>query len=96
MLFGDSMPTGNFPVYRLWMTQEVFNKWSNRHKLHNTPLPITFVLGNCRAIYGASGLFAGSPYITYGFNTPSGNRCGYNIIFPDDNEFLGDTDLVID
>ncbi|HON08743.1 MAG TPA: lamin tail domain-containing protein, partial [Verrucomicrobiota bacterium] len=41
VLFGDSTPTGNFPVYRLWMTQAIFYKWSNRHKLHNTPLPIT-------------------------------------------------------
>ncbi|HON09180.1 MAG TPA: CotH kinase family protein, partial [Verrucomicrobiota bacterium] len=57
---------------------------------------ITFVLGNSRAIYGSSGLFAGSPYIAPGFSTPSGNRCGYSIVFPDDNEFLGDTDLVLD
>ncbi|MGC8830599.1 MAG: lamin tail domain-containing protein [Verrucomicrobiia bacterium] len=96
VLFGDSTPTGNFPVYRLWMTQAVFNKWSNRHKLHNSPLPITFVIGNYRVIYGASGLFSGSPYIAPGFNTPTGNRCGYAISFPPDDEFLGDTDLQID
>lgn len=96
VLFGDSTPTGNFPVYRLWMTQSVFYKWSYRHKLNNAPLPITFVVGTSRAIYGASGLFAGSPYIAPGFNTPSGNRCGYSILFPDDDEFLGDTDLVLD
>lgn len=96
ILFGDPTPAGNFPVYRLWMTQAVFNKWSNRHKLHNSPLPITFVLGNYRAFYHTEGLFAGSPYIAPGFNTPSGNRCGYSIIFPPDDKFLGDTDLVLD
>lgn len=96
VLFGDSTPSGNFPVYRLWMTQSVFNRWSSRHKLHNAPLPITFVLGNYRAFYHAEGLFAGSPYIAPGFNTPSGNRCGYSIIFQRDEKFLGDTDLVID
>jgi hypothetical protein len=96
VLFGDTTPIGNFPIYRLWMTQKVFNKWSNRHKLNNSPLPITFVSGNYRAIYGASAMFAGSPYIAPGFNTPSGNRCGYSIILPNDDKFLGDTDLVLD
>lgn len=96
VMFGDSTPSGNFPVYRIWMTQQIFNKWSNRHKLNNTPLPVTFVAGNYRAIYGASALFSGSPYIAPGFNTPTGNRCGYAISFPPDDEFLGDTDLQID
>lgn len=96
VLFGDPTPSGNFPIYRLWMTQQIFNKWSSRHKLHNSPLPITFVYGNWRPIYTAEGLFAGSPYIAPSFNTPSGNRCGYSIIFQRDDRFLGDTDLVLD
>ena len=96
VLFGDSTPTGNFPVYRIWITQSVFNKWSSRHKLNNTPLPITFVLGNYRAFYHAEGLFAGSPYIAPGFDTPSGKRCGYSLIFPPDDKLYDDTDLVLD
>ena len=26
---GEVQPTGNFPVYRLWMTQATFNTWNN-------------------------------------------------------------------
>lgn len=94
--FGETTPTGNFPVYRLWMTQATFNTWSSRHKLDNTPLDVTFVLGGNRVIYNATALFAGSPYISPGYNTPAGTRCGYSLAFPADDRFLGNEDMVLD
>ncbi len=94
--FGESPVEGTFPVYRIWMTQATFSRWTSRSKLDNTPLPITFVLDDSRVIQGARGLFAGSPYIAPGYNTPSGRRCGYSLSFPSDDRFLGDTDLVLD
>ena len=93
---GDPVQPGNIPAYRLWITQATFNIWSSRHKLNNTPLDFTFVLGNHRVIYNAQGMFAGSPYIAPGFTTPAGNRCGYSIILPSDDPFLGSSDLVLD
>jgi hypothetical protein len=94
--FGESVPTGDFPVYRFWLTQTTFNTWTSRHKLDNTPNDVTFVLGDQRVIYNTLALFAGSPYIAPGFNTPAGNRCGYSVIFSADDPFLGDEDLVLD
>jgi hypothetical protein len=94
--FGETTPTGNFPVYRLWMTQATFDAWTSRLKLDNTPNPVTFVLGDRRVIHFTKALFAGSPYIAPGFSTPAGNRCGYSIMFPDDDPFLGGEDLVLD
>ena len=94
--FGEAIQPGNIPVYRIWITQSAFNTWSSRPKLNNTPLDLTFVLGNHRVIYNADGLYAGSPYISGSFNTPSGNRCGYSITMPEDDPFLGGTDLVLD
>ncbi|HWQ90860.1 MAG TPA: lamin tail domain-containing protein, partial [Clostridia bacterium] len=94
--FGDNVPTGNLPVYRLWMTQATANTWSSRPKLDNTPNNVTFVLGEHRVIHNTLALFAGSPYISPGFTTPSGNRCGYSITFPSDDPFLGGEDLVLD
>ncbi|HEX7860891.1 MAG TPA: lamin tail domain-containing protein [Verrucomicrobiae bacterium] len=94
--FGDSTPTGNFPVYRIWMTDAVLNEWTSRAKLNNTPMPITYVLGNSRVIYEASGLYAGSPYISPGYSSPQSGRCGYSLSFPSDDRFLGDSDLVLD
>jgi hypothetical protein len=94
--FGETTPSGTFPVYRMWMTAATHSRWSNRSKLDNTPLPVTFVLGNHRVVQGATALFAGSPYISPGYNTPTGNRCGYTVGFPKDDRFLNDTDLVLD
>ncbi|MCX8157827.1 MAG: lamin tail domain-containing protein, partial [Verrucomicrobiae bacterium] len=94
--FGEPTPPGTFPIYRLWMTQATFTNWSGRHKLDNTPHPITFVLNQERVIYEAEALFAGSPYIAPGFNTPAGNRCGYSLSFPSDDRLFGSTDMVLD
>ena len=94
--FGETIPTGNFPVYLIWMTQATFNAWDSRHNLDNRLNNVTFVLGNQRAIYNVQARYAGSPYIAPGFNTPSGNRCGYSIEIPSDDRFLGSTDLVLD
>src|SRR6185369_14183028 len=72
------------------------NTWTTRHKLNNSPLEVTFVLNNTRAIYNSQALYAGSPYIAPGYSTPPGNRCGYTLAFPSDDQFLGGTDLVLD
>jgi hypothetical protein len=94
--FGENVPPGNLPVYRIWMTQATFNAWSSRLKLDNTPNDVTFVLGGQRVIYNTLAQFAGSPYIAPGYTTPSGARCGYSIAFPADDTFLGGEDLVLD
>lgn len=93
---GETQPAGQLPIYRIWMTQATLNTWNTRSKLNNTPLDITFVLGNERVIYNASGLYAGSPYIAPGYCGASCGRCGYSLSFPADDRFLGDTDLVLD
>lgn len=93
---GETQPTGNFPVYRLWMTQATLNTWTTRNKLDNTPLNVTFALGNQRVIHNAQALYAGSPFISPGYNGPAGNPCGYSISMPEDDGFLGEEDLVLD
>ncbi|HMJ65691.1 MAG TPA: CotH kinase family protein, partial [Candidatus Binatia bacterium] len=94
--YGETVPTGSFPSYRIWMTQATYNAWDARNNLNNTANDVTFVLDNRRVIYNAAALFAGSPYISPGFNTPNGNRCGYAVDFPSDEPFLGDNGLNLD
>ena len=94
--FGESRPSGSLGTYRLWMTRATFNAWTARHKLNNTPLDVTFVYNGDRVIYNMGALFAGSPYISPGYSTPSGNLCGYTGAFPADDRFLGTTDFVLD
>ncbi len=94
--FGEVQPTGNFPVYRLWMTQNTLNTWSGNLKLDNSDNDVTFVLGNTRVIYNAGARYKGSPYISPGYCGPTCGRCGYSIAFGNDDPFIGDTELVID
>ena len=93
---GELQPTGNFPVYRIWMTQATFNTWNTNPRLDNSDYPVTFVLGGQRVIYNSGARFKGSPYISPGYCGPACGRCGYSISFPDDNLFLGETELVLD
>jgi hypothetical protein len=93
---GEVQPTGNFPVYRMWMTTATLNTWNGRSKLDNSPLNVTFVLGNQRVIYNAQAIYAGSPYISPGYCGATCGRCGYGVTFPVDDLFLGETDLVLD
>jgi hypothetical protein len=94
--FGESLFAGNFPSYRMWMTQASFNAWDARNNLNNTLNDVTMVFGNHRVVYNAGAVYAGSPYIAPGFNTPTGNRCGYAIEIPPDDRFLGDAALQLD
>ena len=93
---GEVQPTGNFPVYRIWMTQATMSTWTSRNKLDNSPFDVTFVVGDSRAIYNTKALYAGSPYIAPSFTGPASGRCGYSIEMPKDDLFLGGTDLVLD
>lgn len=93
---GEVQPTGNFPVYRMWMTQASLNAWNNALKLDNSSYDVTFVLGDRRVIYNAAARYKGSPYISPGYCGATCGRCGYSIAFGADEPFLGDTELVID
>src|SRR5207244_12778314 len=64
---GELQPTGNFPVYRIWMTAATLNTWNTRAKLDNTGLDATFVLGNQRVIYNIEAKSAGRPYSCPGY-----------------------------
>ena len=89
VMFGDSNPSGSFPVYHLWVTQVNVNRWVQLSDLSNEAHDCTIVCGS-RVIYNAQARYAGSPYHQT-FNTPTGNLCHYKWIFPDDDKFLGAT-----
>jgi regulation of enolase protein 1 (concanavalin A-like superfamily) len=94
--FGEVQPGGSFGTYRIWMTQEVRARWTSRESLNNAPLDVTFVYGNQRVIYNAGSLYVGSPFVSSGYNGPTGTLCGYAVRFPEDDRFLGITDMKLD
>lgn len=91
--WGDPVVNGKLGVYRFWMSQKTMNRWISREKMSNDPLDITFVYGNSRVIYNAGGEYSGSPYHSPGYNSPIGNNCDYVITFPEDDKFLGETEI---
>lgn len=94
--FGETQPFGNLGVYHVWMTRNTTVGWNNRLKLHNTPLNATFVYGNSRVIYQTGAGYAGSPWVRPNYTGPVGALCGYELEFPSDDRFLGDTGLTLD
>jgi len=93
--FGETQPIGAFGTYRFWLTQTNFNRWSAREKLSNEPIEGTFVYGNFRAIYNGSGQYAGSPYHSPGYNSPTGNNCDYYMGCPVDDPMMGATEFTL-
>jgi len=94
--WGDMNPGGSLAVYRLWMTRANINAWTSREKLSNEPLDGTFVYGGERAIYNAGGRYRGSPFIRPGYSGPTGSRCAYVWVLPEDEPFLGADELNLD
>jgi hypothetical protein len=93
---GETVPAGFFATYRLWLTAATVATWAGREKLSNHDLDGTFVYGNFRAVYNIGSHYSGSPYTAPGYTSPVGALCGYDIIFPDDDPFLGETHTVLD
>lgn len=93
--FGDSQVPGRFATYRLWMTQSNVASWGNRNrpKLSNEPLDGTFIYGNSRIIYNIGAYYSGSPFHSPTYTTPTGALCNYAFRFPEDDSFLGSTQL---
>jgi hypothetical protein len=93
---GELEPGGDFPVYRIWMTQASLNTWNHNSPLDNTSYDVTFVLGHDRVIYNAGARYKGSPYISPGYCGATCGRCGYSVAFASDDFFLGEGELVLD
>ncbi|MCX8155823.1 MAG: lamin tail domain-containing protein [Verrucomicrobiae bacterium] len=93
--WGESTPSGQLGVYRMWLTQKTINQWTTREKLSNDPLDGTFVYGNSRVIYNAGNQYSGSPWHSPGFNSPLSGFCDFALSFPPDEPLLGSEELTL-
>ncbi|HUF61087.1 MAG TPA: lamin tail domain-containing protein, partial [Verrucomicrobiales bacterium] len=95
--FGEAAYGGGFTHYRLWMTVRDRDRWSDREKMSNEPVPVTFIDDRSeRAIYEAGSWYSGSAYSSPAYTAPDGILCGYDVVFPADEPFLGGTELTLD
>lgn len=96
--WGDRQMFGSLATYHLWVTLPTAGRWNDRHELCNTPLDGTFVYNNYRVVYNILPQFAGSPWHAgsmSGGPTNNANRMDYVCNFPEDDQFLGTTDTVL-
>jgi hypothetical protein len=96
--FGETQTAGSFGTYRMWMTAATVSNWTYRSsaRINGRPLDFTFVYNNQRVIYNAGGAFNGSDNTSELYDTPLNYLCGYTLVFPDDDQFLGATEAVLD
>ena len=91
--WGDTSVIGTLGTYRFWLNQRTADKWSAEERMSNKAKDITFIYGNTRVVYNAGGWYHGSPYHSPGYNSPTGVSCDYDLGFPRDDLFLGETDI---
>ena len=94
--FGESVPASAFGTYRFWLTEANRAFWAGREKMSNEDVDATFVYGTNRVIYHAGAHYSGSSYTAPGYDSPTGNLCGYDLSFPKPDRFLGETHLTLD
>lgn len=95
--FGDPASSGNVPTYRLWVTGANISSWSSRERLSNEPVDGTLAINDFRVIYNATARYRGSPFIRGGGPTsPTGGIMMYIFTTPDDDPFLGETEMNLD
>ena len=95
---GDPAYAGTLGAYRLWLTAAKTAVFDRREGLSNEPVDGTFVYNNSRAIYQADIRFRGSPFIRPNWSrlAASGSSYAYVWGMPDDEPFLGVTELNTD
>jgi hypothetical protein len=91
--WGDTNVIGTLGTYRFWLTQRTIDQWANEEKMSNKGKDVTFIYGTNRVVYNANAWFHGSPYHSPSYNSPVGNSCDYDMNFPTDDRFLGETDI---
>ncbi len=91
--WGDTTQSQALGTYRLWLTQTNVARWVAEELMSNNAKDVTFVYGTNRVIYNAGAWFHGSPYHSPSYNSPVGNSCDYDLLFPGDDRLLGETDI---
>lgn len=95
IVFGDTSRAGDFGTYHLWLTQTNLNRWRLREQSSNKQIDATFVYNDDRIIYNMGTLYSGSVFHWRNYNGPLGNLANYIMVMPEDDQFLGQTDFIL-
>lgn len=93
---GDTVYTGPFATYRVWMSDGVINAFTNRPNLSNELMDCTFVYNNKDIFYNASFRRRGSPFLRSGYGGDPRGRIAMRLDFNPDQNFRGREELNLD
>ncbi len=91
---GDTLPTGAFGTYTMWITSSTLTAWSARLSKSNEAFPITFLHNSSRVFYGTGAHFA--QFSDNTGNNPATAIIGYDIDLPPGEPLMGEDEAVLD
>jgi hypothetical protein len=94
--FGETDPFGTFGTYRFWLTQANIDAWTNREKLSNQRLDMTFAIGRHRVVYNGGIRYRGSPFLRPGYSGPTGSLAAYVFRLPAGEPYIGFDEFNLD
>ncbi|MEM7393073.1 MAG: hypothetical protein AAF492_12080, partial [Verrucomicrobiota bacterium] len=68
---GETLPSGDFGTYRIWMTQANFDFWANRVNASGENVDTTFVYGTNRVVYNTGSRYGSSDNYSTILTTPT-------------------------
>lgn len=94
--FGETDPFGTFGTYRFWLTQANIDEWTNREKLSNQRIDMTFAIGQHRVVYNGGIRYRGSPFLRPGYSSPTGSLAAYVFRLPPGEPYIGFDEFNLD
>ncbi|MFM7183006.1 MAG: lamin tail domain-containing protein [Verrucomicrobiales bacterium] len=93
---GDTLPTGAFGAYSMWITSSTLTAWTNRLAKTNEDFPITFLHNTSRVFYNTAAHNA--QFSDSGSNNPTTPNTffGYSITLPAGEPLLGEDEVTLD
>ncbi len=91
---GETLPSGAFGAYTMWVTASTLTAWNNRLPKTNEAFPVTLLHNGSRILYGTGAHFA-QAFETSG-NNPTTFISGYEIDLPPGERLFGENDVTLD
>ena len=91
---GNTLPTGAFGAYTMWITNSTLSAWTARVVKSNEPFPVTLLHNGSRILYGTGAHFAA--FSETANSNPTTVITGYEIDLPPGEKLFGENDVTLD
>jgi hypothetical protein len=91
---GDTLPTGVFGAYSMWITSTALTAWNGRIPKSNEDFPITLLHNTSRILYASGAHFAMN--FENANTNPLNTHGGYEISLPPGERLFGESSVTLD